>query len=110
MYYFKLIPSALLLALFLWYSPRVLGVVEPTKETEISTPAKRIYLTENLYGGKNLRFSDGSLYEIAPQDMDKTSLWLTPFDVQIAESSDPAYPYTLTNPFTQQTVKAKLVS
>lgn len=66
-------------------------------------------LQQNLQNGSQLQLSDGSIYAIAPADQSKTSFWLTPFTIRIADSGDPAYPVLLTNSRTGESVKAKLI-
>ncbi len=64
-------------------------------------------LSENIDSGKRLRLTDGSLYAIAPDDTDKTALWITPFPLTITESGDAEYPYLITNQVSGSKVKAK---
>jgi hypothetical protein len=69
--------------------------------------AKQIYLSENIQSGSQLRLSDGSLYEVMPQDRPKASFWLTPFQVRMEPSNDPNYPVLITNTITMIGVRAK---
>jgi hypothetical protein len=71
---------------------------------------KELYLSENINNGKQLRLSDGSVYEIAPDDLVRTSFWITPFMIKIVPSQDPNYPYQIINTNTGTAVKAKQVS
>lgn len=71
---------------------------------------KQIYLSENIQSGARLRFSDGSLYEIIPEDRSKASFWLTPFQVKIDQGKDPNYPYIITNTVTMISVRAKQIN
>jgi hypothetical protein len=68
-----------------------------------------IYLSENIRGGAQLRFSDGSTYEVSPQDRNRTEFWITPFLVKIEPSGDPNYPYKITNTLSGVSVSAKQV-
>ena len=68
-----------------------------------------IYLQQNNNGGTQLIFSDGSVYEIAPEDRNKASAWLNPITVSIKPGSNPLYPYTITNILTGASVSGKLV-
>ena len=75
-----------------------------------TTPKQaEIFLSENINSGTRLRFTDGSLYEVAPQDKSRAQFWLTPFLVQIESSGDPNYPYRITNTGTGVSVLAKQV-
>jgi hypothetical protein len=71
--------------------------------------AGSLSLSENIENGKQLRLSNGALYEIAPQDRVHTALWITPFPITIEKSGDPSYPDKLINGYSQTSVKAKLV-
>lgn len=68
-----------------------------------------VYLSENLNGGSQIRMSDGSLYEIAPQDRQRSSLWLTPVAMTFDQSGDPNYPVKITNTIMNLSVKAKQI-
>lgn len=71
--------------------------------------SKPLTIAENLNSGTQLRLSDGSLYEIAPEDRDLASVWITPFEVKVIPSGDPNYPYKIVNTVTNSSVKAKPV-
>jgi hypothetical protein len=70
---------------------------------------KSLYLAFNSNNGKTLQLSDGSVYEVAPQDRLKTALWITPFPIRVEASGDPNYPIKLVNENTGENVKAKQV-
>ena len=62
------------------------------------TPAKKeLTLAENYHGGRVLQLNDGSIWEVAPEDVNYTGLWITPFPIHVSESTNPRYPYKLTN-------------
>ena len=67
----------------------------------------RLYLSFNFDGGSTLELSDGSKWQINPEDTDKTSLWVLPAEIEISTSKDVAYPNYLYNVNTKQQVKAK---
>jgi len=64
-------------------------------------------LQENLKNGHFIRLSDNSLWEISPADTPITQGWITPVEIKVASSTDPTYPYTLTNSLTGSSVKAR---
>lgn len=64
-------------------------------------------LQENLQGGRLIRLSDNSLWEINPVDTPITQGWITPVEIKVAQSNSGAYPYELTNTLTGSTVKAR---
>lgn len=82
----------------------------PEAAAQPDLPKKELYLSENINNGKQLRLSDGSVYEIAPDDLVRTSFWITPFQIKIVPSQDPNYPYQIINTNTGTAVKAKQVS
>lgn len=77
--------------------------------TAAPAAAQPIYLQQNIQGGTQLMFSDGSLYEIAPTDRAKATFWLTPIAVTIDASGDPNYPSKITNTLTNVSVNGKMV-
>jgi hypothetical protein len=79
-----------------------------TRKTEPKTETKKdLYLSQNIEQGKKLRLTDGSLYEVAPSDLSKTSFWITPFPLEITPSGDPTYPWIITNKTSGTKVKVK---
>lgn len=64
-------------------------------------------LQENLQSGRFIGLSDGSLWEINPDDTLITQSWITAVEIKAEPSGDAAYPYTLTNSLTGSSVKAK---
>jgi len=74
---------------------------------KVSDKPKQIYLSENLQSGTQLRLSDGSLYEVMPEDRQKASFWLTPFQVKIEQTADLNYPCKITNTISLVSVRAK---
>jgi hypothetical protein len=74
-----------------------------------TTPSQPVYLEQNIQGGAQLMFSDGSVYEIAPTDRSKVAFWLTPIVVSFDASGDPQYPARITNTLTNVSVSAKMI-
>ncbi|MBS0648941.1 MAG: hypothetical protein JSS10_06945 [Verrucomicrobia bacterium] len=74
-----------------------------------TSAAQSIYLQQNIQGGTQLMFSDGSLYEIAPTDRAKATFWLTPIAVTMEPSGDPNYPSKITNTLTNVSVNGKMI-
>lgn len=68
-----------------------------------------IFLSENLDGGQRLKLSDGSIYQIAPDDLARSSLWITPIEIKISQGTDPNFPYLLINVDSGSALKAKQV-
>lgn len=66
-------------------------------------------LSLNIQGGKQLQLSDGSIYEIAPSDVNVAAGWITPIPIEISESGYPAFPVLLTNKNTHGKVRARLI-
>lgn len=64
-------------------------------------------LQEVLKGGRFIRLSDNTLWEIDVQGMPITQSWITPVEIKVASNSSADYPYTLTNMLTGSTVKAR---
>ncbi len=68
------------------------------------------YLSENIYGGRYIILSDGSVWMIKDQDIVITSGWLSAQEIYITQSDDPKYPYFLSTERTWGQVHAKKVS
>ena len=72
-------------------------------------PDGPLAITENLHGGRVLRLSDNSIWEVAPEDINYTQLWVTPFRVKIDYTGNQEFPYTLTNETSQTSVRVRHV-
>src|SRR5262245_27696147 len=48
-------------------------------------------LQENLKSGQYVRLTNGSLWNIHPQDTSITQAWITPVDITVTQSGDPNY-------------------
>jgi hypothetical protein len=68
-----------------------------------------LYLSFNFDNGSSLELSDGSRWKIHPDDIDQTSIWLTPMEIEIEPVNDKSYPYILYNLDTKQRVKASKI-
>jgi len=76
---------------------------EPVKQTA----QEKGVLQENLKNGRYIRLSDGTLWNIRPQDTSITQSWITPAEIIVSQSGDPNYPYKLTNSLTGSSVRAQ---
>ena len=47
-----------------------------------------LYISENMDNGARLQLSDGSLYEISPDDTEISAGWLLPFPLKIEKTED----------------------
>jgi hypothetical protein len=75
-----------------------------------STLLALIYLSYNMSNGSMLVLSDGSRWDINPDDQKKTSLWMTPMEIQVKPSNNQTYPYMLVNMQTKENVLAKVAT
>jgi hypothetical protein len=75
--------------------------------------SKGIYLSQNIDNGRQLELSDGSLWEVSPDDTTKASSWILPFPLKIEPNDDPVdkdqYPSKILNQNTGFSVKVKMV-
>jgi len=99
-------------ALEKWLNDHVILKTAQTAPQEASKApsGQKLFLSLNIQGGKQLQLSDGSVYEIAPSDINVASGWITPIPIEISQSGYPDYPYLLTNKNTDGKVRAKLVT
>jgi hypothetical protein len=70
---------------------------------------KEMTLQQPLQNGAQMQFTDGSIYEIAPEDRARAIFWPVPLIVTLETSGDPLYPSKITNTLTNVSVRAKLV-
>lgn len=84
----------------------------PSQQPGPHAPAQEhaLTLSVNSQNGQQLLLSDGSRWQIHPQDVKTSSIWLTPITVGIKRGTDPNYPYIITNISTNQSVRAKQIS
>jgi hypothetical protein len=82
----------------------------PAALTEKKSVAKDPTLQENLKNGSYIRLSDGSLWNIRPNDVPVTQGWITPVEIKVSLSDDHQYPVKLTNTVTGSSVHARKAS
>jgi hypothetical protein len=87
----------------LWISQNL----TPLKGT---TQAENLSLSVNSQGGRVLILSDGSKWEVDPDDVHISSIWLTPFPLEIAPSHSEKYPNILINLTSKEQVHVKQIS
>lgn len=88
-------------ALEAWMNDHFVLKAEPT-------PAgKDLFLSLNLHAGHQIQLSDGSLWDVAPDDVEKASIWISPFKVEILPSQDPDYPQLLVNTLSGVSIRVK---
>lgn len=67
----------------------------------------QLHVSINVEDGTHLKLSDGSSYEIAPDDRFYAAYWVTPAPITLGKSGDPDYPVKLTNTQTGTSVRGK---
>lgn len=90
--------------LFLLFFFPLLGQNESPERKE------QLYLSMNIGEGDKLELSDGSTYQLDPQDKLFASYWITPIPIMLSESKDPDYPVKITNLNTGTSVNGKKIS
>lgn len=72
-----------------------------------------LYLSQNVDNGKVLELSDGSLWKVAPDDVERAAFWVLPFPLYFVDNNDPAdrndFPKKLVNQNTNLGVKVKQI-
>lgn len=66
-----------------------------------------LHITVNMSGGKKLLLNDDSLWDIDPEDLEISRLWLSPFPMKITLGGSDLYPYLIINISSQKKVRAK---
>lgn len=69
-----------------------------------------VTMSVNVQGGQELILSDSTRWQIQPQDVQVAGLWLTAAPISVKPSTDPDYPFILTNQQTNQSVRARQVA
>lgn len=70
---------------------------------------EQLYLSLNIGQGDTLELSDGSTYQIDPEDKLYASYWITPIPIMLSESGNQEYPVKITNLNTGNFVKGKKI-
>lgn len=78
-----------------------------TRPSTRKTPSPS--LSENLYSGSYLKLTDGSNWNVRPEDTPISQGWISEVEIIIAPSDDPDYPFTLTNSVSRSSILAKKV-
>jgi len=89
------------LALESWLNENFTPKEHPSQDQE------PLSLSINIDNGQKLQLSDNSIWEVHPQDVDISAVWITPFPLQIEKSTNPTYPFLLKNTRTQMSVRAR---
>jgi hypothetical protein len=79
------------------------------RKNPVSTTGKRGQLEENLLNGSYIKLSNGTIWNIHPDDRPITQGWITAVDIIESQSGDPNYPVKLTNSLTGSSVRARQV-
>ncbi len=70
-----------------------------------------LYLSQNINNGQILELSDGSRWQVAPQDVERASFWIVPFPLYLTENTNSAdneeYPMKIVNENTRIGVKVR---
>lgn len=77
------------------------------KSTSSEPKQGQVMLSINFEGGRRLQLSDGSMWEVAPSDVPQSSVWITPFPINIVPSNNSDYPFLLVNTVSGVSVKAR---
>ena len=67
-------------------------------------------LSININNGQKILLSDNTLWEVSPDDIGTSSVWITPFPVQVEPSGNTDYPSYLININTGARIKARQIS
>lgn len=79
------------------------------KSSKVERQAPEIMLSINIEGGRKLQLSDGTMWEVDPNDVVQSSVWITPFPIRIVPSDSTDYPFLLVNKTSGVSVKARKV-
>ena len=74
----------------LWLTKNTMPVQKSPQQAALS-------LNINIDGGRQLILSDGTIWEVAPEDQSISNLWLTPIPLNLLPGGSPEYPNVLMN-------------
>ncbi|MCH9613236.1 MAG: hypothetical protein SP1CHLAM54_02340 [Chlamydiia bacterium] len=78
------------------------------RETQSTVKVQKLTMQENLQGGKLLKLSDGSIWQVNPSDLNISRIWLFPFEVEITrDPTSDSYPYMMKNLSTGTSVNVR---
>jgi hypothetical protein len=100
-------------ALALWIDARYTPITEsqaPSPQPNTPAPISTLTLNVNVQNGQQLILSDGTRWQVHPQDVKTSSIWLTPIPITVKKGTDPNYPYVITNQSTNQSIRAKPIA
>jgi hypothetical protein len=80
------------------------------KEGRPKKDNEQLFLSLNFAEGEKLELSDGSTYEIDPDDRIYSKYWITPFPIMLGESDNPEYPVKIMNMNTGTSVNGREIS
>ena len=80
------------------------------KSSKVANQAPEVMLSINIEGGRKLQLSDGTIWEVDPNDVVQSSVWITPFPIRIVPSDSTDYPFLLVNKTSGVSVKARKVA
>jgi len=69
----------------------------PEKAAQKPVDGSHPTLSENLLNSRYLRLSDGTLWNVRPEDVPIAQGWIMPVEIIVGKSSNPFYPFRLTN-------------
>jgi hypothetical protein len=81
----------------------------PEEKNANKVTGKHPSLDQNLLNGKYVHLNDGSLWNIRPEDVPIVQGWITEVEIVVSQSTNPFFPYKLTNSVTGSTVLARKV-
>lgn len=70
-------------------------------------PQPNLFLSININNGQKIQLTDGTIWEINPQNYATSAAWLASIPIKIVPSDDPDFPYLLVNKNDGVSVKAK---
>ncbi|MES2200550.1 MAG: hypothetical protein V4489_10355 [Chlamydiota bacterium] len=66
-----------------------------------------LHLEINMNGGERLFLNDNSVWDVNPEDLEISRLWLSPFPMKITLGGSDLYPYLIINVRSQEKIKVK---
>lgn len=81
----------------------------PLPQNPMDFQSGKLTLSQNINQGSVLVLSDGTYWEVKPEDRTISSLWLFPIAVELGQSGDSLYPVSIKNRHTGSVISVKKI-
>ncbi len=79
------------------------------RQVATTTQAKEqpLFLSINIDNGQKIELTDGSIWEVDPEDYPTSQIWISPIPIKVVPSNNTDYPFLLVNKTTGVSIKVR---